>query len=55
MTYEEFKEKLNKNLQELMNKCDEWEVSLYEVIKYWDYIQKLLNQFKQTEWQKKNY
>lgn len=52
MTYEQFKEKLNKNLQELMDKCDNGEVSLMEVVKYWDYIQKLLHQFRQTEWLK---
>lgn len=52
MTYEQFKKKLNENLQKLMDKCDEWEVSLEEVIRYWDHIQDLLHQFKITEWLK---
>ena len=54
MTYEQFKDKLNQNLKELMEKCDNWEVSLIEVVKYGDYIQKLLYQFRQTQWKHTN-
>lgn len=50
MTYEQFKEKLNQNLQELMDKCDKWEVDLYEVIRYGDKIQKFLSQYRKLEW-----
>lgn len=47
MTYTELQNKLNLNLLALMEKCDNWEVGLWEVINYRDYMTKLLNQFKQ--------
>ena len=47
MTYSELQQKLNENLLLLMEKCDNGECSVWEVIRYRDYMTKLLNQYKQ--------
>ena len=46
MTYTEFQQKLTQNLLALMEKCDNGECSVWEVIRYRDYMTKLLNDFK---------
>ena len=47
MTYEELKTKLYENLKQLMDQYDKWEVSIWKVIKYQDYITKILAQYLQ--------
>jgi hypothetical protein len=47
MSYDELKTKLYENLKQLMIQCDNWEVGLYEVINYRDYMTKILTQYKQ--------
>ena len=46
MTYTEFQQKLNQNLLALMEKCDNGECSVWEVIRYRDHMTKLLNDFR---------
>lgn len=46
MTYEELKTKLHENLKQLMDLCDKWEVRVWKVIKYQDYITRVLTQYK---------
>lgn len=46
MTYAEYQQKLNQNLLALMEKCDNWECSIWEVIRYRDHMEKLLNDFR---------
>lgn len=46
MTYTEFQQKLNQNLLSLMEKCDNGECSVWEVIRYRDHMEKLLNDFR---------
>ena len=46
MTYTEFNKNLNQNLLALMEKCDNGECSIWEVIRYRDYMTKLLNDFR---------
>jgi hypothetical protein len=47
MSYDKLKTKLYENLKQLMIQCDNWEVGVWEVIKYQDYITKILEQYKQ--------
>lgn len=46
MTYAEYQQKLNQNLLALMEKCDNGECSIWEVIRYRDHMTKLLNDFR---------
>lgn len=46
MTYTELQNKLNLNLLALMEKCDNGEVGLWEVINYRDYMTKILNDYR---------
>lgn len=46
MTYTEFQQKLNQNLLALMEKYDNGECSIWEVIRYRDYMTKLLTDFR---------
>ena len=46
MTYTELQNKLNLNLLALMEKCDNWECSIWEVINYRDYMNKILNDYR---------
>lgn len=47
MTYEELKARLYHNLELLMEQCDKWFATVYEVAKYQDYITKVLQQYLQ--------
>lgn len=52
MNYKELKKKLYANMELLVQKVDQWEANITEIITYQNYITKLLSNYKLLKWKK---
>lgn len=52
MNYKELKKKLYANMELLVQKVNQWEANITEIITYQNYITKLLFNYKLLKWKK---